>query len=403
MDKVYTQPFDNLEKQEVCVIGSGIAGSLSAYVLAAGGYEVTLVEQGSELFSGTSIGAIQAHLGGLYSGSEPTAHECLKSAINFKKYLPFGLTERNANYLVADESDIDLDAYTDFYASLAGHYAGLPADDRVFGDPDQFYRRLRASEFGFAKNVQGGLATVEPALNMGEVKRRLVTEMGKMGVRFLLDTEVREVERKGDRFALTMALGSATKARKFDHVINAGGYKARSLDHALGDRTQYTLFLKAWNIVRRSTEAQDLPSFYVVRGDFLHHANIDTEYSSLITATTDGSYIDTLTLDADHSEIPQEWDEILGTKQVPDAARRQERIIEFASDTFFRENYFEPYRLIPGVAVSYSPLRQQRVPHAVNVVAPGWQTIVPTKATNAIDLALSAFHNIESGADLIAA
>jgi glycerol-3-phosphate dehydrogenase len=150
------------QNETVAVIGSGIAGCLTAYKLASEGYLVTIIEEQRRLFSGTSKYAIQAHLGGLYSGNPETARECLGSAIQVKKAMPFALTERKPFFLVAHDSEISMDEYVSFYNDLANYYGSLPPGDQVFGPPEKFFRILNAEEHNFAKNVEGGIATQEP-------------------------------------------------------------------------------------------------------------------------------------------------------------------------------------------------------------------------------------------------
>lgn len=226
---------------------------------------------------------------------------------------------------------------------------------------------------------------------MLRTKERILQEMGVLGVKLMLRTEVTRVELGRNAFKLFLRRGGASDVTYFDQVVNAGGYAARLLDHQIGDRTQYSLFLKTWNMVRHKREPHPLPPFYVVRGDFMHYSPVgDGALSSLITATNEGSYLDTRIYSAEDPSLPTDWIEILDSGLVPMARERQRIILEYAGDNFLRNLDLEPVDLIPGVAVSFSSSRQDRTKRHVNQVVPGWQTIVPTKATNAIELANEA-------------
>jgi len=383
------------EREKIGVIGSGIAGSLVAHDLALQGYRVTVLEERPEPFSGASANAAHAHLGGLYSGSAQTAQECLASAIEIKKTMPYALTNQRTAFLVAEQSAMPFEDFTAFYAGLRDHYGTLPAEDQVFGRPESFFRVLEPGEYAFAKNVAGGIMTQEVNLDMARARRTLMGRLHELGVTMLTGTKVTGVDMRRDQFRLTVKDNIGRGRMNFDQVVNAGGYKARLLDHQLGDRTPYNLFLKTWNVVRNN--GKPLPPFFIVRGDFMMHVPLtgDRQGLSVMNGTDSGSYIDNLQYTVDSPAVPEEWEEILRSGVIADASERQAAILEYAGDNFLKEvGNFEPVQLIPGVATSFSSSRQDRTQRGARIVQPGWQTIVPTKATHGLELAREAVANV---------
>jgi hypothetical protein len=217
----------------------------------------------------------------------------------------------------------------------------------------------------------------------------------ELGVTMLTGTKVLGVDMQRNSFQLTIRDDVGRGKFRFDQVINAGGYKARLLDHQLGDRTPYKLFLMTWNVVRNY--GAPLPPFFVVRGDFMMHVPLTgaRQGLSVMNGTDSGSYIGNMQYGPDSPVIPEEWEAILRTGHIADAAARQAAILQYAGGEFLKDvGGFEPVQLIPGVATSFSSSRQDRTQRGAKIVQPGWQTIVPTKATHGLELAREAVANV---------
>ncbi len=390
------EPLPTNHNETIAVIGSGVAGSLAASRLANEGYGVTLIEQLPEPFSGSSAYAAQIHLGGLYSGNPDTAYECLLSAIEMKRCYPESLTEKRVQFLVAEKSDISVGDLIDFHEDLAGRYADLPEEDHVFGLPEDFFEILQPDEYAFAKHIAGGILGREVTFNMARTREMVLRDLGRFGGRLMTSTKVIDVELSADdRFNLVVENGEDTAIFAFDQVVNAAGYGARPLDHKLGDRTQYSLMLKTWNLVQEKCGETTMPPFAVVRGDFItHYPRPGQDGVSVLNAAGSASRLDHRVYDADNATLPSEWEEVLRSRTVPRAAVLQKEILDFAGDHFLTDaSKLQPVRLVPGVAVAYSTAWADRKQKEVNIVVPGWQTAVPTKVSHAVRLASEVVHN----------
>jgi len=367
---------------------------MSAYELAKEGYQVTVIEERPELFSGTSLHATQFHLGAEYSGSFQTALECLGSAVAMKEAMPECLTDQRVQFLVAEDSQISMDDFVEFFTDLTGHYADLPASDQQFGPTEKFFRILEPEEYSFAKNIAGGIVGQEVMLDMISVRRTLLNGLGRLGVEAMTSASVVGVEVQDNGFELSITSGNETETLVVDQVVNAGGHKARLLDDQLGDRTPYHCVLKTWNMVENTGKL--LPPFMVVRGPLaVHHPHASARYISTLNSANAGSVIDQRTYSAEDPTLPPEWDKILLSGVVPDASSRQAAITERIGDEFLKDiSVFTPLRLIPGVATAYSSAEADRTQQkGANVIVPGWQTVVPTKAMHGLVLARQAAAN----------
>jgi glycine/D-amino acid oxidase-like deaminating enzyme len=385
MDRTLVAPSRN---ESIAVIGGGIAGCLTAEALASTGYDVSLFEAADNLMIGTSANAVQAHLGGLYPGSPETARECLRAAIALKKTLPQSLNERTISYLVADESPVSLDEYLTAYQGLREYYGSLPASDQVFGRPEDFYRALPPTEYGYAKNVQGGIATKEPGLNMDGARQALTTKLAAHGVKVFTNTEVVAATPQSKRFNLQLKSAQHCGKIAFDQVVNTSGYNSLALDSQLGYTGTYYAHLKAWNVGRPAGDLATRAPFAVVSGGFIHYSPIGQEgLACLLAPREGGSYINTVQCDSNNPSLPDEWLTMLRRGSVSDAASHAQRVLDFAGDTFLRNPQFETQAVIPGVAVSYSHDLQNRTGGGLREIVPGWFTAVPTKATTAVPLA----------------
>lgn len=376
-----------MKKERVAIIGSGIVGTTTALLLSNAGYEISIFEESRQLFRGTSRIPRQVHLGGLYSSSLPTAKECLDSAINFKRKLPFAMSKTQTLFLVSERSDISYSDFVKFYQTLTDYYSSLEKSKQVFGSANCFYRTLNSYEFDFCKGIEGGIQSHEPSFNMNVYRTLLLNELRQRKVGTHLNTHVENVEPNGDIFTIETTGQSGYQKFETDQVVNTGGYKARLLDHRLGDRTFYNLQLKAMNLLEVPKDSINLPHLFVVRGNFLHHAPINDRLVSMILSDNDNCYIDSLQFGQSEPSLPSEWIDIMSKGEVPDAHIRQARTLEKLRDEYFPTLQANAFAFIPGITVGYSSDIGSKLQQEARQITPGYITAVPTKASHALTLA----------------
>ena len=377
-------------REDIAVVGGGITGVFAAQELANNGYNVTIFDEHPTLIAGTSGRAMTVHSGPEYSGSMPTAIDCLHSAIEFKKRFPEASGDHTVNYLVASDSQISMTEYQEFMDDLAGYYSSLPSEDHVLGRPELFYRAYEKDRFPFIKNIEGGIAAQDVTFNMDALRNRFIPTIGALGIRFVPQSGVKEVTRDGDQFKLDYTVGQDKHVKVFDQVVNTGGYKSILLDSAFGDKTPYALNFKTFHLVTEDTPP--LPAFAVVRGNFMTHypypriPGFTSTISALNAAgSSKGSIIQKLELNPSNLVIPPEIDEIMLSGIVPDSEKRTKNILDFISANFIPDarNRFHSVGLVPGVAVAYKSSEHDRNQPGPRELAPGYHTCVATKATHA--------------------
>jgi choline dehydrogenase-like flavoprotein len=139
-------------QKAVLIIGGGIGGCMAAWKAAENGWDVTIIERGSDLLLGSS-NQTPGRMGlGFHYSDVDTAKRLLRATINFVKefpgfergrHKPANHPVKNGRYYVVKESLVEVDGISDTYWALVNYYQGLVKEDKankIYGDPKRFLR-----------------------------------------------------------------------------------------------------------------------------------------------------------------------------------------------------------------------------------------------------------------------
>lgn len=378
--------------QPITIIGSGIAGCVSAWVLSEAGYPITIIEELDEPFNGTSKGALGIHLGGRYPKSWETATECLNSGILMKKLMPFAFGTDTLRFLVAEGSDTDFPTYLNFYEQLKQYYASLPEQDQVFGPPDEFYRILSPQELANFNHIQGGIVTQEGLFDMQKTRKVLLDSLAARGTTIITATEVQSVEQIDNGYLLSLKDSHTNKtAKHYTHtLINAGGYNARSIDQQVGETPLVKLDLRAFvNITVDEGTQRAYPYPFVVIPGVMHYVPFGNGVSSLVGFS---AALDTLVSEENCPiHVPDDW-KALFHKGAIDNKQLAQDITTDARENFMPllSSSTTLHDMEPGIAVSFNHEQFIKKQHSIHTREdlPHYFSIIPTKASHALPLAL---------------
>lgn len=176
----------NTEQKKVTIIGGGAAGCATAWELAEQGLLVDILEYREELLEGSSDDT-PCRLGlGFHYIDIPTAIKYLQATIGFvKKYPEFIIAGdqpnshpyRRGRYIVVKDSVFTFSQIQSVYEALKSEYRRLVDEDpsnKVFGDPENFYRFLTLNEYKDDINpdiVLAGIETAEQILDWPRFKK----------------------------------------------------------------------------------------------------------------------------------------------------------------------------------------------------------------------------------------
>ncbi|HSW97547.1 MAG TPA: FAD-dependent oxidoreductase, partial [Candidatus Saccharimonadales bacterium] len=267
-------------------------------------------------------------------------------------------------------------------------------EDRVYGDPDAFFRRLEPSELDHYGAILGGIATQEQTYDMPRTRKVLLDTLAARGVEIRTSTQVTSLQRQGMGYRVTHknTNDGSTETEHFDTVVNAAGYGARGLSQEFGDLSGINLQLKLFSNVSVDGETQArYPSPFFVMPGFMHWVPQEGHGSSV-----SGFYSEILdnvfVSQGERLVIPAYWEETLNHGVPLDYEGRASAIVDQARRYFMPElnNNTQPIEMYPGVAVSFSPDRTNKTQEKPRLLTryPGFYTEIPSKAANAVSLGL---------------
>lgn len=234
------------------VIGAGIFGSLVAIELSRNGAQVKLFEKNAELLSGaTSNSQNRLHLGLHYPRDVETAMQSVRGFSDFSSRFPESIYKEFNNYysLAKHNSKVTKDEFLAFCNT-----AGIRIEDH-FQAPEKFLAN---------DEIFGELIKCEEAvIDMNILKKLLEIELKEFSVDCLMNTSVKEVNSKDDKFELRTEAANY----KFDYIIRAT-YGADNIMSRTMDLHKQEFEYQ--NTVIAVLESKEAPfGFTVIDGDYL--------------------------------------------------------------------------------------------------------------------------------------
>ena len=260
---------------KVAIIGGGVAGISSALILSQLGISITLFEANSSLVSGPPF--CHLHAGGnLYPDiTDKERIQLLKESIEFAQYYPFCIDKRPTviaypkrfSQKVQDFLPT-LDMLTDEYKKLIDTnkkyailgdwkeyyklYTQADLEDLAKQEPKQSPKNSDEWLIPFAKytileTLQYPIIVVqEYGLNMFKLAAGAELILNNIkNVELNLNIEVSNIEKIGNKFAVTYSNEQVKQTEEFDFLINAAGFKSGYIDDMLGLHKERMVEFKA--------------------------------------------------------------------------------------------------------------------------------------------------------------
>lgn len=386
--------------ETVLIIGSGIAGTMAAWLLSEAGYKVTVLERLKEPFDGTSRGVRAINAAGRYPWSWDTAIECLHSSILLKKLLPFAFSSELMRFLVVDTKNVhnpvknvppmSLEQYINFHTAIKDYYQSLPKRDQVLGKAKDLFRVMDKGELENFTNIVGGIESKESLFNIELVREFLLKQLSENKVEIKTQREVYSVKKRGSGWLIgcrSLADGSLSE-HSSDIVINSAGYNSIFLSPELKrKKPDVALRLQLFTQLNIDKKTQQSYPFTceLVPGLIDYYTFKDGKATLLGYPTIIGK--EELSKQGVW-EVPQKWDDLMTSKQQR-YEDEVEKLIKLAQTTFMPKLKFtsiESVRL--GIATSFSHEPWKKTLLRLSQGHDGWYDLVPTKASHALNLAL---------------
>ena len=239
----------------VVIIGAGAAGFSAALELADEGYQVELLEKAT-LGSGAS-GRNPGRMGhGFHFVDINTALTYLRASIEVQKTypgflvgqdLPFDAPIRHGRYFITKDSDEPAEVILATYRAIQSEYqrlVDLDPDNKVFGEPGQFFRILDPSEYQDDVNVdcvEAGVETCEHLFDWSGFSKHIREKiLNHPNIHLREHTEVTDISRNapGDARFTVMAKSADGEAiaLKTDYIVNSTWQDIERLNDSAGFR-----------------------------------------------------------------------------------------------------------------------------------------------------------------------
>lgn len=351
--------------KKVIVLGSGIQGVCCAAALSHQGYDVTIVEKAKEVFARTSKNNEgRVHLGFTYALDRSTATGALvmQSALHFSSIFEewFGKVDwsryllAKGYYLVHKSSSLlteeELISYYEQLGTIYSNYINNDDTLSYFGSrPKRLFKVLNAlPTFISDVNVSRVITTEERIVEMIYFRDLLLSNLKRMKIKVLTETEAKLVERKGRGFiVLASTKGSQELKLQANIVVNCLWNNRIVFDKHLGITTlKNPLYRFKYGILGKV--ATTVPNCTIVSGAFGNvsprldgrHAYISWHPECMRAISTDGT-------------TPPAWENAFEKNNIRDVESPWvKNTINSLKDFVPGLATFKPYKVLPGIICS---------------------------------------------------
>jgi len=405
-------------REQVIVIGAGLTGSCVALGLANQGFKVALLDQDPVPMNRASRrNEGKIHLGLIYAAdpSFATAHLQLQGALSFFPLLKRCIGDKVHDlqlstpfiYLVAQDSIVSAEKLEIHYGEVTDayrkHTAADPGLSYLGTHPEFLARRVDLEKLDnrlVTKSCAAAFETSELAIDTDQLST-LVTRAinASKNIKFYPRYKVREIDRRGDGFAVSGESTDSSWTLTSDQVVNAAWENRLKLDATLGipPAPGWVYRLKYRVLAHLPDNMVNAPSITMVLGrygDAVIRAN-GTVYLSWYPAGMLGW--------SNELEAPAEWQSVCSGDMRAQAPDIVDEIIAGIASWYPELGNCKPYQLDAGAIVAYGnsdvddPESGLHDRTRVGVYSSGgYHSVDPGKLTTAPHFAFQAVENVVS-------
>lgn len=436
MEEAATKP--QVTRREVTIIGGGIAGCLTALMLARRqNYHVRLIEAQPELLNGASIMASRLHLGGEYPLDPQTMRDCIKAASIWKLNMPediytkcrtmrFFTTEEAAEqetltppmYMRAYQENV-VKPYEDIIVKINARKPLRKKQDiqySLFGKPDKllrFVHRKETREFADDSgdtHVAGGFISKEPGLDIPLYLSAIEDELGRQqregNIEIITNCKVKKdgLQRQpGGSYKISCVKDGE------DYVFNAPQVVQTVAEHGpeitpLRPESKMAVYNRAMILLDTTKCKNPISPTFIIDPKGAHGGMI-SPYHILKEKGTAIGYVPSevsayrggdTTLTHASSSIPNDWEEIPSTQDHKRA--RDVWMRSYFKELLQRFPMLEgarPIGLIVRNTINFQESLEQRRHEITKETERGLVVANPTKLTFAVQTAMEAADLVE--------
>ncbi|MFC3909069.1 FAD-dependent oxidoreductase [Legionella dresdenensis] len=200
--------------KKIAIIGGGWYGCHLALSLAKQGYEVTIFEKNSDIFSELSGNfGVRLHVGPHYPRSEETRKSCLHGQKEFEKTYPDLVVPHESSIYGLGTLDYDKKPPKVGVEEFKKVCKEAPECKPVHLDPKKYHNIQKDSTH----------SVHEPSIQVGAgLRENMKKRLEEAGVKIVYNYQAKEIKRQGDK----TIVNNGETSQSFDNVINATSYQS---------------------------------------------------------------------------------------------------------------------------------------------------------------------------------